>query len=66
MSSLQMNERQMIATMGKCGDYAEEKHCELTFNDSIEFIEQAMFLDFHGEEIDKFIETFVNNKLDVQ
>ena len=52
----------MVSALEKCLEVAQEKYVELTFEDSIEFLNTAIGLDFHGEEISLFIEDFVNSK----
>ena len=62
MSSIQMNETQMVSVLERCLSVAEELSVELTFEDSIDFLNTAMRLDFHGEDINLFIEEFVSMK----
>jgi len=59
MSSIKLNEVQMIDVCKQCLDEASCQGVDLTFQDAIEFLNGAIGFDFHEKFLQNYIKNFV-------
>lgn len=62
MNSIKMNGIQMINVLDKCQGISEEKNILLTFEDSITFLNGAIGLDYHSDNMEIFINQFIKER----